>query len=130
MTAIFNPRGMGLAIFVAISLLAVGCGPTRKEVAPVRGKVTYNGKGVGGVSILFSPMASTDNRPGKSAIGITDADGGFRLTTYVAADGAVVAKHRVEIAASDPFQKLPGTYRGPTEIDVVSGENVFDFKLD
>jgi hypothetical protein len=130
MTALISPRGFGLAVFFAIATLVVGCGPNRKTVAKVGGTVTYRGKGVGGVSVLFSPIAVNNNLPGKSAIGITDADGRFWLSTYSENDGAVVGKHAIAISSSDPFRSLPGTYLGPNEVEVVAGENVFDFKLD
>jgi hypothetical protein len=121
----------GFLSIAMLSLLAVGCsGSTRQEVAHVGGIVTFGGKGVGGVAVMFSPLDSNGSRSGKSAIGITAADGSFRLTTYEADDGAGIGKHRVEFTTHDPNGKLPGRYRGPKEVEVKPDENVFNFKLE
>jgi hypothetical protein len=78
---------------------------------------------------MFAPLAAESADPGKPAIGITDADGKYRLTTYAPHDGAVIGRHRVQIASENPDEPLAGEFSGSTEVEVTGGNNVFDFQL-
>lgn len=74
-------------------LLVVGCGPDRLEVAPVTGKVTFQGKAVPCGSVSFWPQS------GRSARGKIGPDGTFTLTTFSPNDGALLGTHCVTIEA-------------------------------
>jgi hypothetical protein len=70
----------------------------------VRGKLTYQGKPVVGATIDFlAPGAS------RSAVGTTDENGSFRLTTFEPDDGAVAGNHVVTVikANSQPVDANP-----------------------
>jgi hypothetical protein len=71
-----------------------GCtgAPDRPATVPVRGSVSYQGKPVAGAAVAF--LAKGAPRP---AIGTTDAQGNFRLTTFTADDGAVPGEHLVTV---------------------------------
>ncbi|MBN1394257.1 MAG: carboxypeptidase regulatory-like domain-containing protein [Pirellulales bacterium] len=70
-----------------------GCGSGRPNLALVSGKVTYQGKPVTEGKIVFHPQK------GRQAIGVIDADGNYRLTTFDNGDGAAPGKYRVTIQA-------------------------------
>src|SRR5687768_10681307 len=88
-----------LHLFVGICLCMsssfAGCGPAGPFVAPVEGTVTYQGKPVPNAKIVFVPS----QRGGMSAIGISDALGKYKLTTFGSHDGALLGKHKVSIVA-------------------------------
>jgi hypothetical protein len=70
-----------------------GCsGSGRPDTAPVRGKLTLRGKPVVGATLAFL----CDGAP-RHAIGTTDSEGNYQLTTFEPNDGAVVGKHVVTI---------------------------------
>lgn len=62
-------------------------------VAPVKGKVTLNGKALppGQGRITYYP------EDGRAATSALEADGSYTLTTFTPHDGALVGKHRVSI---------------------------------
>jgi hypothetical protein len=68
-------------------------------MAPVKGRVTCNGKPVAEAAITFNPVPQSekDKEPGKPATGYTEADGTYVLSTFRKHDGAIVGKHRVTV---------------------------------
>ncbi|MEX2309854.1 MAG: hypothetical protein WD738_19945 [Pirellulales bacterium] len=91
--------------FISVSILlmlfaaTVGCGG--KELAEVRGKVTFGGQPVTSGVLVFSPIAkSEDQAPGKSSTGDIQPDGSFQLSTHQIHDGAIVGRHRVRFIPS------------------------------
>jgi hypothetical protein len=88
------------AIVVGLTLIA-GCGT--ETIAPVTGRVTFQGRSVAEASIAFSPAPrfEGDKEPGKPATGFTSADGRFVLSTYRPRDGALIGKHRVVVFLDD-----------------------------
>jgi hypothetical protein len=102
-----NPcRPLLLCTCIACLLLA-GCsrGP---RIAPVRGRVTYNGKPVTTGKIWFYP------ENGRPALGVLAEDGTYTLTTDRAGDGALVGTHRVAIQSTTVG---PGSMAGPKSRD-------------
>lgn len=76
-------------------LVAVGCGggSDQKSVYPVTGKITMEGNPVVGATVTFSP---TENQADAMvAMGKTDSEGVYNLTTYDADDGAGPGVYRV-----------------------------------
>ncbi len=129
------------AVGLTATLLAVaGCGrPGTAPTAPARGTVLIHGAPADDVRVMFIP---TKGRP---AIGDTDAQGNFILTTFAREDGAVPGEHRVTIsdrkhiwgpgmkAPTNSKERFPKQYQGegttPWKVEVKSGEEN-EFKLE
>lgn len=81
-------------------LLCAGCnrGP---QMAPVTGKVTYNGQ-----PLTFG-VVQFQSASGQPARGEIQSDGTFSLSTFRQGDGAVVGSHRVRVACYE--SQRPGT---------------------
>jgi hypothetical protein len=80
-------------------MFLVGCGgptvdPNRPKTYPVKGVVTYKGEPVEGATVMFMASGSQE----RGAIGKTDTSGGFALTTFEAADGALPGPYRVTVS--------------------------------
>lgn len=93
-------------------LISVGCGPNRPEVAKVKGKVTFRGAPVTCGSVMFWPET------GRPARGKIAEDGTFSLTTFDAADGAVLGKHTVTIEAVKVHESGPQPKSMAEEIEM------------
>lgn len=97
-------RGMAIAVMAGGCLLA-GCGGADTEgrvpVYPVSGTLTMFGKPVDGATVAFAPQ---EGQP--TAVGKTDKDGNFQLTTYDYQDGAAAGRFNAVIslivAKNDP----------------------------
>jgi hypothetical protein len=125
------------ALLLGLSLGLVGCGAGGPASGEVKGKVTFNGQPVSGGSVSFSPIDIPEAKP---AVGDVAADGTFQLSTNTANDGAAVGKHRVAYSAplpaeaADPNRPPPpsplqGAAIEPSEVEVKSGPNEFQFQL-
>jgi hypothetical protein len=69
-------------------------------LAPVHGKLTVGQRPLAGAKVMFAPIASGDKpAAGKPAVGLTESDGNFTLTTYSNGDGAIVGEHWVTVFA-------------------------------
>jgi hypothetical protein len=85
-----------LALVVGIS---AGCSSRsgRPPTYPVTGTVTWKGKPLEAATVVYVPVT-----PGvEAASGITDAAGRYRLTTYVAGDGAQAGEYHVKVSKYD-----------------------------
>lgn len=77
--------------------LCVGCG---SQYPAVSGKVTYDGKPVSGVQLVFNPIGeSVDSGP--ISLSVTDEQGVFSLETRDGKSGAVAGQHKVGFDWSD-----------------------------
>jgi hypothetical protein len=86
----FRLGGVGLC-----ALLICGCGGgNEREVAPVSGVVTIDGKPLDHGTVMFVPSV------GQSAKGIINPDGSYVMTTYSNGDGAPVGENRVMVDAA------------------------------
>ncbi|WP_437203770.1 hypothetical protein [Planctomicrobium sp. SH664] len=74
----------------------VGCAEQGPNLAPVKGKVTFNGKPLPMGTVIFTP-----NQDGPYATGEIAEDGTFVMTTFKPGDGALVGSHSVMINAVD-----------------------------
>jgi hypothetical protein len=93
-------RRISALLTMLVVVPAVGCGqrPPEQNVAPVRGKILYNGQPVTSGVIRFRPVEVPGAKQGvlgRPASGEVKNDGTFVLTTYSQGDGAVVGKHEV-----------------------------------
>lgn len=80
-----------LLVFTACAF--AGCSSGGLELAPVQGKVTYQGKPVTHGQVVFTPQ---DGTPGPQAIGQIQADGSFHMMTNDK-KGAAVGPHKVTV---------------------------------
>ena len=94
-----------------LALLAVGCGRPayQLDTAPVRGKVTLDGKPLPSGYVVI-PVAK-----GRMASGRLQDDGTFVMTTYDEGDGAQVGTHPVIVneLPPDEFSPVPKEKRIP-----------------
>jgi hypothetical protein len=85
------------AVAAVVSAAVVGCTKNdRVPTFPVRGKVTYNGKPLGKASLIFvpnDPAAVKNMQPTAT----TAADGTFKASTYLYADGAPAGGYKVTV---------------------------------
>ena len=94
-------------VLAIIFLTTIGCGGSdRLPVIPVTGTVTMDGKPLENVSVTFHPES------GRSANGVTNSEGMFRLTTYDTNDGATVGKHQISLSLIqvDIPEEIPDDY--------------------
>ena len=91
-------RAVSLLSLLPLALLS-GCGDgiDRPETVPVTGTVLYNGKPVEKAVVSFS----CEGAP-LSAVGVSDAEGKFTLSTFGYNDGAIVGTHVVTVSKADP----------------------------
>jgi hypothetical protein len=123
-----RPLSYLLVAATGLSLLP-GCGaPT---IAPVRGRVTCNGKPVADAALIFSPIPKNENdkESGKAAAGGTDENGYFVLSTYKERDGALIGKHRVSVTVDEGSRKVPCKSK-VLEIEIKPGDNEVNIELD
>ncbi|MCA9165571.1 MAG: hypothetical protein KDA62_21425 [Planctomycetales bacterium] len=140
-------------IVAALLLMAVvtGCSSRREpeiiETHPITGTVTYRGKPLANILVIFHP-AKGQGRPGASR---TDANGHFPCpTTHRESDGVIPGQHTVTIAnlqptvadsavatsstgGSTPQVKFPAKYEevatSPLKVDVAQPDQVVEFEL-
>jgi len=102
-------------------VLALGCGPKTPPTVPASGIVMMDGKPLDGAGI------SVYSENGTVAMGTTDANGKFSLTTTIGPNqypGALVGKHKIGVTKStntgDPAGEKK-TYSDPKEMAVKMG---------
>jgi hypothetical protein len=85
-----------LSLLLVSTFLLAGCGPKGPTIIPVTGTVTLDGAPVAGASVMFKPIGEGAGNP---AMGETDSQGKFRLTTQLdkPRDGALEGEHAVTV---------------------------------
>lgn len=140
-------RFCGVIVALVVGVILNGCagGASGPKTGQVSGTVTYQGKPVSGVTVVFHPSS------GPVATGTTDDSGEFQLMTSKPGDGAPVGMCKVTISAptpvgeSDPAaaekaaaeaaaqSKIPAKYQSPDSsgltYDVKEGQNDAKFDL-
>jgi hypothetical protein len=121
-------------LFLSIAIFGLsGCGGSGPKTAGTSGTVTMNGKPLSNVGVTFLPV-----KKGPVAIGNTNENGEFTLTTVRKGDGAVIGKHKVTVGVATEGQKNPGvpdSYSSPDSTklsaEVEAGKkNVFTFNIE
>ena len=80
-------------------LLLTGCGPSALPVVEITGKVTFDGKPLEAAMVTFVPV----ELEGRSASGVTNANGEFLLMTHGAArSGGLPGSYRVMVGKYIP----------------------------
>jgi len=117
-----------LLVLAAGALLASGCGSDK--LAPVKGRVTCNGKPVVQAFVTFSPVPANeeDKEAGKPGTGETDEEGYYELSTYKNYDGALIGKHRVTVMLFDTNPARCKRER-QFQLEVAPGANQHDLEL-
>jgi hypothetical protein len=99
-------------------------------MAPVKGRVTCDGKPLPDAAIILSPLAVNENdleAPRAANGGINN--GRFEyVSTYKEGDGAVIGKHRVLITMESP-QSCRCLPTKEIILEVKPGTNEFDIEL-
>jgi hypothetical protein len=117
---------------LVLAVLAAGCGESGADLAPVSGRVTYDGKPLAGAQLMFQPEGI-----GSPSYGSADPAGRYELGYKRGVKGAMLGRHLVRIqmdpgaSAPNGDKSLPARYNVQTELrrDVVPGGNVMDFDL-
>ena len=92
----FSPSATQLCVLPVVALLMLGGCSGDSRVGKVQGMVKLDGKPVADAGVSFTPIDG-----GRSAFGVTAADGSFELTSYEIGDGAQIGNHVVTIMAVD-----------------------------
>jgi hypothetical protein len=103
--------GMLGRVIVAVGFSVIlGCGQDEPGLAPVGGRVFYQGSPLPGGSIVFTPNPDKGGR-GQVAQGEIQGDGTFRLHTG-AAEGAATGWHRVTVVSvrTEDANPTPGNF--------------------
>jgi hypothetical protein len=79
--------------------LTAGCGG---GLVPVRGRVLLDDIPVAGATVTLIPIEE-----GRPASGLTDAQGGFRLTTFKRDDGALPGRYKIVVTKTDALPPPP-----------------------
>jgi len=106
-----------LLLSLSLGLLClIGCGSDedewtakRPKLYPAGGVVTWNGEPVEGADVQYVSQ-SLD----VGALGTTDAEGKYKLTTYKDNDGAAEGKHKV-VVTKRIYEEKPSKYHTPEE---------------
>lgn len=92
-----NAISRAAALVALATLTVVGCGESKPSTYPVTGVVTFKGQPVEGATVGFT---STDPEI-QPAIGVTDAQGKYTLTTFEKDDGALPGEFKVRVTKYD-----------------------------
>ena len=79
-------------LFLALSVGLAGC--SQGKPVKVEGALTLDGKPFPGATITFMPAAGN----GRSASGLSEEDGSFRLTTFKPDDGALPGEYKIMVS--------------------------------
>jgi hypothetical protein len=82
---------------VPVVVLVLGCGPGRKPVHPVQGKVLVQGQPAARALVTFHPVDAAADTEVLRPVGQADEQGNFTLTTYRQGDGAPAGEYRVTV---------------------------------
>ncbi|MEQ8211385.1 MAG: hypothetical protein RH917_16290 [Lacipirellulaceae bacterium] len=121
---------LGLLLSLGLCVLN-GCSGSDVEMGQVSGQVTLEGEPVADLFVIFHPRVKDGgiNAPTRQALGETDAEGIYSLSTKTPGDGAAVGKHQVELAPIQQGSPVPGKLAPGFEAEVQAGENTIDLVL-
>ena len=91
-----------------------GCGGG--NFGPVSGTVTYKGKPVSKLRVVFSPVPIGDNHSvAPFSMGVTDDEGKFTLETRYGDPGAFIGQHTMSLEYTDIGEDAMGELRDQLE---------------
>jgi hypothetical protein len=114
---------------LALTLIGAGCS-SEIRLADVKGRVTQAGKLAPDLWVQFTP-----SKGGRSAEGLTNADGEYSLDFSHGRKGAPPGLHRVLVMSGGRLDEITGSemtqrkviFKG--EFEVKSGPNVIDIEV-
>lgn len=98
-----NMNVIGAICGSVLLLGSLGCGGSAEGVAPVSGRLTFNGEPLEGIEIEFTPLEEKV-RP---SIGVCDADGNYSLMFTRTEKGATIGRNRVSIVQPMDMNGVP-----------------------
>ncbi len=100
-------------------LMLAGCGDDRPQRVPVAGQVLIDGQPLipKGPGYYYVRLVPSDARP---AVGMIDAEGRFRLTTFEGEDGCTLGEHKVIVMAYEQI--------GPNACRWLAPKKYIDFR--
>jgi hypothetical protein len=101
------------ALLALAAFTIVGCGESKPTTYPVSGVVTYKGAPVEGATVGFS----STNPEIQPAIGVTDAQGKYTLTTFEKDDGALPGEFTIHVFKYDRKQTAPEMDTSGVQVD-------------
>lgn len=136
-----------LSLGLLLAVTSIGCGggsSDMPEVGTVTGKVMLDGEPVSGAEISFYPLDG-----GRTAVAISDADGGYVLRYNGDTNGAKVGRNQVSVTTAKEQEGDKGDagyvpakqdtistkyndgdgVESTLEVDVDPGDNVIDLDL-
>jgi hypothetical protein len=101
-----------LGLFAWSVVLVGGCAPTvsKAKLAPVKGRVVFNGDPVTAADIYFMPNAAKGNE-GSMASSVLQTDGSFTLSTHPHGDGVMPGAYKVTLSLGRRPEKELDKYR-------------------
>jgi hypothetical protein len=93
-------------LLLAASAGVAGC--SRGGPVKVNGTITLDGKPLPGATVTFLPS----REGGRSASGLTEADGSFNLTTFKPGDGALPGEYKITVQVSESDKSTEGVNPG------------------
>ena len=116
-----------IAFAVAIAALPACSG---QKMAPVKGRVMFDGKPVKEAAVTFSPSGTdTQLETGKPGTAFTDENGDFEVSTFSKYDGAIVGTHNVLVTVDDTNPAKCKRIKTQT-LEVKPGSNNFTIEMD
>ena len=124
----------GCVLFVVVCGLS-GCGSGDVTLAPVRGRVTLDGRPIANAWVKFHPSK------GRGSQARTNNDGVYELEYTAERRGALLGEHKVEVGTREINDALGNQVNRPEVIparyntestlqaSIASGENVVDLEL-
>jgi hypothetical protein len=99
---------------MVLQFLTAGCsnGPPPPKTYPVSGTVLYKGLPVAGASVAF--LGDQNTRP---ALGRTDVNGKFDLTTIESGDGAAAGTYKVTVSKAVAPKSTPAASSGTASME-------------
>jgi hypothetical protein len=112
-----RPRRRLLVLLGLAALLAAlpACGPRRKAVYAVHGKLFVNGKPAVDAFVHFTPAEPGDPEP-QNAYGQVDESGSFAVSTFVSGDGAAPGDYVITIDWPERSGVLKNDFGGPDRL--------------
>src|SRR5262245_51060876 len=118
---------LALALFPIIIMFFFGC--ANQSMAPVKGRVMFNGQPVKEAAVTFSPTGAPGQlETGKPGTGFTNTDGNFELSTFKNYDGALIGSHSVLVTLDDTNPAKCKRSKGLT-LEVKPGDNTFTIEM-
>jgi|1185.fasta_scaffold37497_2 hypothetical protein len=115
-----------LSLLPSMALVGACNRNSRLGVAPVRGRVMYDGRAVTNATVVFSPSDNTIEKAKKlRPYAYVDGQGNFEIMTYKEGDGAPPGNYRVMILiAGAPSKSSKDRAAGEPEHPVSQNPNV------